>query len=245
MTKKNFWKIIKKVIKEVDVVLEICDARLPNLTRNKLVEKMVKKSKKKLIIVFNKADLASELKVNVKDDFVFVSCKKRFGFSKLRKMLNELKKDSQIKVGVVGYPNTGKSSIINCLVGRRKALTSPVAGFTKGVQWISDGKGLLFYDTPGVFPLEENDVRKAIIGAVMPEDIENLQIVAEKIIEMLLKKKSVIEKTYKVELKDEKPEEILKMIGRKLNYFKKGGEIDINRVCVKIINDWQRGKLRF
>jgi len=247
---REYWKIVKEVINQVDLVLEVCDARMPILTRNKEIENIIKRSGKKLIIVFNKADLVDEKFINNfknEKNVVFVSCRKRFGFSKLRRLINLHKGEKkEIKIGIVGYPNTGKSSIINSLVGRRKALTSPVAGFTKGVQWITDKKGLLFYDTPGVIPVDERDeIRQAIICAVSPQNIKNVDVVAEKIIEMFLPKKDVIEKAYGIEIEDESPERIIEMIGEKLKYLKRGGDVDIHRTCVKIINDWQKGRLRF
>jgi ribosome biogenesis GTPase A len=251
MKDRNFWKIVDDVIDQVDLVLEICDARLPDLTRNKRIEYLTKKKGKKLLIVFNKVDLVDEKSLNelrnvMKENFVFVSCKKRFGFARLRKMINSFKgQRKEIRVGVVGYPNTGKSSIINALVGRRKALTSSIAGFTKGVQWITDHKGLLLYDTPGVIPIDEKDeLRKAIISAVSPQNIKDVDMVAQKIIEMLLPKKDVIERLYGIRIGEDNPEMIIEMIGEKRNYFKKGGSVDINRTCVKIINDWQKGRLR-
>jgi len=250
MKNKEYWKIVKDVINQVDVVLEVCDARMPSLTRNKDVENIAKKAGKKLIIVFNKTDLVSErfvskLRKKIKDA-VFVSCKNRSGFSKLRKLINLYKGDKrEIKVGVVGYPNTGKSSIINSLVGRKKALTSSIAGFTKGVQWISDNKGLLLYDTPGVIPINKRDeVRQAIISAVSPQNIKNVDIVAQKIIELFSYKKGVIEKVYGIKITNEDAEKIIEMIGERMGYLKKGGKIDIHRTCVKIINDWQKGRLR-
>jgi len=249
--KESFWEIVNDVIDQVDLVLEVCDARMPDLTRNKRIEYLTSKKGKKLLIVFNKIDLVDEKSVNElrkldKESFVFVSCKKRFGFGRLRKMINFCKGDrKEIRVGVVGYPNTGKSSIINALVGKRKALTSSIAGFTKGVQWITDHKGLLLYDTPGVIPIDEKDeVRKAIISAVSPQNIKDIDVVAQKIIEMFLSKRYVLERLYGIRIEDDSPERIIEMIGEKKNYFKKGGSIDINRTCVKIINDWQKGRLR-
>ncbi|MEM5777355.1 MAG: GTPase [Candidatus Aenigmatarchaeota archaeon] len=248
---KKEWGLVEKVIEEVDIVLEVCDARMPEITRNKKVENLVFKKRKKLILVFNKADLVSEvfikgLKKMVEENVVFVSCRKRYGFARLRNLINEIKGNrKEIRIGVVGYPNTGKSSLINSLVGKKKALTSPIAGFTKGVQWIKGSGGLLFYDTPGVIPIDERDeVRKAVIGAVSPQNIKNLDIVAEKIIELFLPyKKSLIEKLYGINVVDENPREILELIGKKKNYFLKGGVVDVNRTSVKIINDWQKGKL--
>ena len=60
--------------------------------------------------------------------------------------------EEKFKVGVLGYPNTGKSSIINALKGRASAPTSPVSGYTKGMQWIRASKRMYLLDPPGVFP---------------------------------------------------------------------------------------------
>ncbi|MBU5689681.1 MAG: GTPase [Candidatus Aenigmatarchaeota archaeon] len=239
---KKYWKIVEEVINQVDVVLEIVDARMPELTRNKKIESMVFAKRKRLIVVCNKADLINQNNFSKDKRFVYVSTKKRFGFAKLRKTIMGNKE--VVRVGVVGYPNTGKSSVINSLVGRKKALTSSVAGFTKGVQWITDHKGLLLYDTPGVIPFDENDeIKKAIMCVLSPSQIKDPYLVALKIIEIFLNEnKSALETKYNIKASND-AEDVLLEIGKKMNYLVKNGEIDVTRTCIKIIKDWQQGLL--
>lgn len=239
---RKYWKIINDVIDQVDVVIEVADARMPELTRNKKIENIVKAARKRLIIVYNKADLIKHVN-EIEKNSVYVSTKKRFGFKKLRKMIFGNKQT--IKVGVVGYPNTGKSSLINALVGRKKTLTSSVAGFTKGVQWVTDHKGLLLYDTPGVIPFDEKDeIKQSIMCVLSPSQIKNPDLVALEIIQLFLKnKKQILEKRYNIKIIENDNEWVLKEIGKSMNYITKNGEIDIIRTSIRIIKDWQQGLL--
>ncbi|MEM0473640.1 MAG: GTPase, partial [Candidatus Aenigmatarchaeota archaeon] len=121
---KRFWNLINDVIDQVDVVLEVADARMPEITRNRKIENMVREKRKRLFIVYNKADLINPKNIKSGKNFVYVSTRKRYGFSKLRNLI--MGNRQTVRVGVVGYPNTGKSSVINFLVGRKKAPTSSV-----------------------------------------------------------------------------------------------------------------------
>ncbi|MEM5878794.1 MAG: GTPase [Candidatus Aenigmatarchaeota archaeon] len=240
---KRFWNLINDVIDQVDVVLEVADARMPEITRNRKIENMVREKRKRLFIVYNKADLINPKNIKSGKNFVYVSTRKRYGFSKLRNLI--MGNRQTVRVGVVGYPNTGKSSVINFLVGRKKAPTSSVAGFTKGVQWITDHKGLLLYDTPGVIPFDENDeVKQALMCVLSPSQIKNPDLVAIKIIEIFLEQnKHALEKRYNKKISENESETVLMSIGKRMNYLAKNGEIDITRTCIKIIKDWQQGLL--
>jgi ribosome biogenesis GTPase A len=72
------------------------------------------------------------------------------------------------------YPNTGKSSIINTLVGKSAAKTSPIAGLTRGVQLIRGEGDIMFLDTPGVIPLDEKDeTEQALMSVIDPNKLVN------------------------------------------------------------------------
>ena len=140
MSMGTFWDIVEDVIKESDIVLEVLDARMPELTRNKKAEEFVESKEKPMILVMNKIDMAPKQfvkeernRINKIYPCVSVSVKKRKGIVSLRRKIFEIMKkgsreEEQIKVGVIGYPNTGKSSLINILAGRKKALTGPRPG---------------------------------------------------------------------------------------------------------------------
>jgi hypothetical protein len=255
MKMRDFWKVVDKVINESDIVLEIIDARMPDLTRNRRIENKVRGKRKYLIVVINKSDLITkEMKKDISKKLksarsVFISCKLRKGISNLKKMINELAKKrrywKRIRIGVIGYPNTGKSTVINILAGRKVAKTSPIAGMTRGVQWIRGEGDILFLDTPGVIPLDEKDeVEQALMSVIDPNKIKDPILAAVKIIELFLENnKKGLEKFYKVEIDEEDTLEILLKIGKSKNFLKKGGKIDESRTALTIIRDWQRGKL--
>lgn len=256
MSMRNFWKIVEAVIEESDVVVEVLDARMPELTRNKKAENLVKTSENPLILVINKADLISSKKVKeyrrMFDKIapcVFVSIKNRHGITFLKKKIFEIaKKRSRkdlISVGVIGYPNTGKSSLINALAGRKKAKVGAKPGWTRKVQWISGGPGIRLIDTPGVIPLtEEDEVKKALMCVLDPSKITDPEAVARKIVEMFFdKNKRSFENFYKIKIGDKGFNDIIEEIGKVRKMLKKGGKIDERRVYLMLINDWQKGKL--
>ena len=154
------------------------------------------------------------------------------------------KKYENIKVGVLGYPNTGKSSVINSLVRRNKSPVSSREGTTHGPQWVAMKDNILIIDSPGVIPIGKNDeMRLSLIGSKNPEKIKNLELVAYKIIDLLPNKNRILE-YYEIKEKVEDNEEIIRLIGVKKGFIKKHGEIEENRVAIQIIRDWQRGNLR-
>jgi len=256
MKMHHFWRIVDRVIFESDILLEVVDARMPNLTRNKKVENMIRRKRKSLILVINKSDLITRgMRISFSrqldsKEAVFVSCKERTGLFALKEIILELAKKGRhsnfIKVGVIGYPNTGKSSVINVLSGFKEvAKTSPIAGFTTGVQWIKGKGGLMFTDTPGVIPPDEKDeAEQALMSIIDPNKLKNPDFAAMKIIQLFLdNNRSGLEKYYGVSAKAGNASEILLEIGRKKNFLLKGDQVDEGRTALAIIRDWQKGKL--
>src|SRR4030042_833292 len=119
--------LIDNVIKEADILLEILDARFMEKTRNIEIENKAKVLGKTLIYVLNKSDLIDIKNPKMEDGFedlkpkLFFSSKNRKGVATLRKIIKievkKMKKDI-VNVRIVGYPNTGKSSLANILVGK-------------------------------------------------------------------------------------------------------------------------------
>lgn len=249
---KPYWKVIEEIIEGSDIVLDILDARMPELSRNQELEDLIKSKGKNLIFILNKSDLVS-LKTSKKHQKLLkkqapcyvISTKNKSSINKLRDhLLNIGKKQEFMKVSVVGYPNTGKSSIINALVRKKKVPISSRAGTTRGKQWISMKKNIRIIDSPGIIPLKQDDeIRYALIGSRNVEKIKNLEVVANEIIK-LFENSENLQKHYKITLKSKNPEKITEEIGRRKGFIKKKNEIDITRVAIQIIRDWQSGKLR-
>lgn len=237
----NFWNIVNKVIEDADIIIEVLDARFPELTRNKEVENKVLQKGKKLLYVINKADLSEEVTKQLKvKPFVLFSAKKHYGTNLLREALMKISKGESVRVGVLGYPNVGKSSVINALKGRGSAPVSPKAGFTKHKQTIRASGKIIFLDTPGVIPFKEQDkVKHAIISSTDFTKVKEPDMV---VMEMMKEYPGVIEKYYGVDVSDDL-ESVIENIAMKTGKLKKQRQPDIERCSRDIIKDWQRGKI--
>lgn len=255
--RKAFSLIVREVIAVSDIVLEILDARFIDQTRIPELENEIKAAGKKLIFVLNKADLVDEdvlekegkLK-NVKP-YVFLSAKSKRGKGALiRKIKIEVAKAKipfpRAHVGIFGYPNTGKSTLINYLIHRRAAPTSSEANYTRGMQKIKLTKDILLLDTPGVVPPSEDNllgrsiVKKAEIGAERFSQTKDPELV----VSTLLKKHSeALEKFYGIE-HSEDYEDFAEKLGRKFNLLLKGNRVDLDKTYRRVIKDWQEGKIK-
>jgi ribosome biogenesis GTPase A len=248
----GFWPVVKKVVNESDVVLEIMDARMPKISRNDEVEDLIKLHKKILIKVYTKIDLVSKdylnfLKAKEKDS-VFVSGARNIGMRKLKEKILISSKRAGIAepmIGIVGYPNVGKSAIINALAKRARAKVSNKAGTTRGIQWVNAGS-LRILDSPGVVPWSDDEIMLGILGAKNPERLRDPESVALEIIKMFLDYgKENLEKFYKMKIGEGSDKyDILLEIGRARGFLLKGNRVDEHRTIFQVIRDWRDGKLR-
>lgn len=248
----NFWKIVNNVIEKSDVLLEVLDSRVHGLTRNKEVEDKVKRAGKQLILVLNKADLISKdvaesekKRLSKEYPVVFVSAKEHHGTKLLREAILSRTDKHEVIVGVLGYPNTGKSSVINVLKGRKAASTSSHAGQTRALQKIRVTNRIMMLDTPGVVPfLEKDEAKHVLLGAIMFSEAENPELAACEIIKHCNEiNKKIIPAYYHVEETDD-AYAMIEKIAQKRNVLAKGGVLDIERTARLIIQDWQTGKIK-
>ena len=190
----------------------------------------------------NKCDLVDKKEVEAwakEHNALFVSATKRLGTTMLKRKIISLSK-GKTTVGVLGYPNTGKSSIINVLAGRRAAKTSPQSGYTKGRQLIRMSPNIYLFDTPGVLPYKEKDELKHSLTST--KDFTKVKDPETVAFELIKLKKTTIQKFYKLESDD--PEELLEELGQKLGKLKKGGKVNFDATARIILKDWQRGKIK-
>jgi len=273
-----YWDSVEQIIKESDIVLEILDARMPDLSRNKKLEEMIETMGRPRIFVINKSDLVSKRELEYayeklsrvpKAEIAYVTQKNRrtikiliarikqvfskYGKRKtflespiIKKPYREAKGD--IIVGVVGYPNVGKSSIINALAFKNKMKVSSKAGTTHGIHWINAGSDIKLIDTPGVVPLGyKEEAKLGMISARGPEKIKDAEAVACKIVEMFIDNNKIrkLEEFYNIKFDDETNSVlILEKIALAKGHLKKGGVPDETRTSVMLIRDWQNGKLK-
>ena len=252
--RRPFSKQVQDVIRISDVILETIDARFIKESRIPELEEMIKEQGKMLIHVVNKIDLLSKkyLDENKLKDLsypILISTKTRQGISKLRERIHILSKKfkdhANVHVGVIGYPNTGKSTLISIMARRAAAPSSKQAGFTKSIRKIRFAKGILLLDAPGIVQSKENlfvgheDLKKhALLGVHVPETVRNPEFIVSEIMKL---HPGRLEKKYGVDA-EEDPEVLFEHLGKKWNFLKKKGLVDIDRVSRRILKDWQEAK---
>ncbi|HEY9705691.1 MAG TPA: GTPase, partial [Allocoleopsis sp.] len=235
-------------LSDADILLIVLDARMISQTRNEEVEKKVQKTGKPYIYVINKSDLIDYATVKAYSksipNSVFISAKEHKGTSILREKIqiaaSKAGIDGQVKVGVLGYPNVGKSSIINSLSGRNAAPVSNISGYTRGLRKVRSPAKIILLDTPGVIPyLEKNDMKHAIIGTIDYAKEKEPDMVA---VFLMKEFPSLIEEHYGVPKKRD-PHKTLELIAEKRKLIAKGGVPDVERAGRMILKDWQTGKI--
>jgi nuclear GTP-binding protein len=157
----------------------------------------------------------------------------------------------QISVGFIGYPNVGKSSIINTLKKKKVCTVAPIPGETKVWQYITLMKRIYLIDCPGIVPVsaKDSDTDTVLKGVVR---VENLYTPAEHIPALLERVRvEYIERTYGLEAPEGgwhgEPGAIvlLSTIARKSGKLMKGGEPDQEAAAKMMLNDWIRGKIPY
>jgi nuclear GTP-binding protein len=144
---------------------------------------------------------------------------------------------------MVGYPNTGKSSIINTLRKKKVCVVAPIAGETKVWQYITLMKRIYMIDCPGIVPPNQNDTDEDLLlrGSVR---VENVEYPAQYIPAVLARvQPKYLQRTY--DLKEPATDSVafLEILCRKSGRLLKGGEADIDGAAKMVLNDWIRGKL--
>ena len=157
----------------------------------------------------------------------------------------------QISVGFIGYPNVGKSSIINTLKKKKVCTVAPIPGETKIWQYITLMRRIYLIDCPGVVPVsaKDSDTDTVLKGVVR---VENLATPTEHIPALLERvRPEYMERTYGLEHREDgwKGEDgsaaFLTAIAKKSGKLLKGGEADLEAVAKMVLNDWIRGKIPF
>ena len=259
---KRIWNEVYKVIDSSDVVIQVLDARDPMGTRSKHIETYMKKEKthKHMILLLNKVDLVPTWVTQkwiaiLSEEFPAVAfhASLRHPFGKgavisLLRQFGKLHKDSkQISVGLIGYPNTGKSSVINALRSKKVCNVAPLAGETKVWQYITLFRKIYLIDCPGVVhgSGNESDEEKVLKGVVRVEMVDQPSDYIPAVMSRV--KKEYMARTYRLP----KPwdwtttSDFLERVARQSGKLLKGGEPDLNTVGKMILNDWQRGKIPF
>ncbi len=244
--------IIDKIINQSDIIIEVVDARAIDFTRNKRIEEKIKRKGKFLFVVAMKVDVVDEKKLKEKLSklgvpAVYASFKNKKGYREVRKLINigayKIKKErnkDKIFVGVIGYTNTGKSSLINLITFSSKTRVSSLPAFTKKYQWIKLKKDIMLIDTAGVIEAKNPKELHVLKGNVNPEKVECYDHALE-LLRYAKRYENNFEKVLDISIEDE--ERAIEQYALKRKFLLKDGKPDVERAAKEIIRKWNNAEL--
>jgi ribosome biogenesis GTPase A len=251
-------KALRQMLPQVDVVLEVVDARLPRSSSNPRLAEMA--SDKARIIILNKADLA-ERGVTAKwisalttktTDAVALVASDRGRVLALIKRAKALVPErgtpiKPVRLLVCGIPNVGKSTLLNTLMGRRVAKVGDEPGVTKGQQRIRLEPAVYLLDTPGLLWPKFDDVaagyRLAASGAVRDTAMEEVDVAKFAVKFLSASYPQRIRERYRLTELDADPEVTLREIGRRRGCLIAGGEVELTKAAQILLHELRSGVL--
>lgn len=253
-------------IGKVDLVLEIRDARIPLTSGNPSIEKYLRQ--KPRLIICNKTNLADKANVKLWQDWfaargepvLFIDAFSEKSIKILSKKARAVTKDKwqkfekkgiqppPLRMMLLGIPNTGKSTIINRLTKRRAANMGDRPGITRSQEWIVLGRDLELLDTPGIMPpridTEEQGMWLCAIHAIKDEIVGKEKLALFIVNHLLEGRFSEFFEKYQFDsVSVPEAQDLIHRIGDRLNFRKKGGEIDYLKTCNQILLDFRKGLL--
>ena len=262
-------RMISENLKNVDIVIEILDARIPLSSSNPEITKLIEN--KPSLIILNKASLAdpeqnklwAEHYSSESSSCILVDCMTGEGLNKILPAIKLLLKDKieryesrgmsgrRLFAMVLGIPNVGKSTLINKLSGSKKAKVENRPGVTRDKQWVSTGIGVDLLDMPGILwpKFEDRTVGEnlALTGAIKDDimDVESLSMVLCNRMKKLYPETLV--SRYKLgdfsAIADISDYELLCLIGKKRGFLVSGGEINTERTADMLLDELRSSKL--
>ncbi|CAI0449376.1 unnamed protein product [Linum tenue] len=254
-------KELKEQLKLMDVVIEVRDARIPLSTTHPEMDSWL--GNRKRILVLNREDMISKADRNAWAAYfsrqgmkvIFANGKLGMGSTKLGRLAKDMAANINIKrrakgllpravrAGIVGYPNVGKSSLINRLLKRRMCPAAPRPGITRDLKWVRFGKDLELLDSPGILPMRISD-QTAAIKLAMCDDIGersyDVADVAAVLVQMLIRIPSVGAKALQDRYKIDNDCLCGKTFVQKLALHLFSG--DTHQAAFRILADFRKGK---
>ena len=256
-------RMIEENIRLIDCLVYVLDARAPRSCINPDFERYILRLP--VVYVLNKADLADpaqtekwkrkltgERSVAVvtnasasKSCAVIVTEIRRLCSEKISRYAAKGVKTS-VKAMVLGVPNTGKSTIINNLIGKAKAITGNKAGVTRGKQWFKVNDTVEVLDTPGtLYPkLSDQTVarRLAYLGSIKDEVVDGYELAIELIRDLDAVRPDAITERYGFTPAGDGESDVTS-VAKSRGFLLRGGDADLDRASVALIDDFRKGRL--
>ena len=258
---KKTRELIQSNLKAVDLVIEIVDSRIPDASRNPIIDELV--GSKTRIVVLGKSDLADENETRRwkrylgrnGDRVIAMDTRSGGNVQQLFRALEEIQKEKDkarsmsrpIRMMIVGVPNVGKSSLINRMIGKKSTLTGDNPGVTRGKQWVSLANGMQLLDTPGIlwpkFEDPETGLYLAFCGSIRDEilDVQDLAFELIKVLET--RYPEALKTRYSLEQISEDTLENMDAIALRRGFLKPGKRIDYERTGRTVLDEFRSGRL--
>ena len=261
-------RLISENIKNVDIVIEILDARIPYSSRNPEIARLI--GDKPTLLLLNKASLADPaqnamwVKRYTTENTVclLTDCVSGNGVNKMEGAIRTILADKlrryeekcmnrRIRAMVLGIPNVGKSSLINRICGNKKAKVENRPGVTLDKQWVSTSIGVDLMDMPGILwpKFEERRVGEnlALTGAIRDGilDLETMAVILCKRLRRLYPE--MLSARYKLgdmeQYKEMSDYDLFLTIGKKRGFLISGGEINTERTAIMLLDEFRDAKI--
>ena len=256
-------RLLQDQIKRIDLIIEICDARLPLSSRNPELKEMI--ARKRHLLFMNKSDLADP---NLNKAWIryfqdrgieaYLTDANRMRGKETIGLIERATKEmvdkalekgirKTVRAMIVGIPNVGKSTLINRLYGRSVAQIGDRPGVTKSNQWVKVSPYLELFDTPGLlWPKLDNQLsarRLCYIGSVK-DDVVDLGDLTVHLLEDLCEivPRNVAER-FHINDTSLKGAELIEAVCAGRGWLLKGAQYDYDRCCSVVLDEFRAGKL--
>jgi len=249
-------RLIKGSLKQVDLVIELLDARAPKSSANPLLRELA--VSKPTLTLLNKDDLADPVATKLWADWygrggmrlpLRISAGTGKGISAIvaacKELLGSLRliSRSPIRALLLGIPNSGKSTLINTLTGRRKTVTGARPGLTRGLRRVTISKELEIYDSPGLLwhKLEKAGLILASIGAIKETTLPDEEVVGEFLYYMSRIYPAILMRNYNLSSLSNTPHGLFGQVGMSRGCIGVGARIDVRRTAQMVFKELRDG----
>ena len=256
---KKTRELISENLKLVDMVIEVIDARIPVSSRNPIIDEIV--GKKPRIVLLNKSDLSDASQNRAWGEHfeaqgyygMAMNCMSGGGGKELFRLLEKLKaaknkeqvRNKPFRLMIVGVPNVGKSSLINRMTGKKSTKTGDRPGVTKGKQWLTLSNGMQLLDTPGILWPKFEDPKAgldlAFCGAIKDEILDTATLALELIKVLQAEYPEQLMARYKLDKICEEALDTMEAIAVKRGWILSGKRIDYERCGRTVLDEFRAG----